>query len=143
MSPQISAVVGELREFMFDRVYVPAGDGPEGARARVVVEFLYGYFLRNQQEVPDYYIERAESPERAAVDYIAGMTDQFALHTAEGPEPRHLIGRLLGAVLPLRWLTVRGGRRVSKPAVNRPCPHLPSHGYPVRRIARPQSQSRD
>ena len=87
MSPQIGAVVGELREFMFDRVYVPAGDGPEGARARVVVEFLYGYFLRNQHEVPDYYVECAESPERAAVDYIAGMTDQFALHTAEGLSP--------------------------------------------------------
>ena len=28
MSPQIGAVVGELREFMFDRVYVPAGGRP-------------------------------------------------------------------------------------------------------------------
>lgn len=87
MSPEVSAVVNELREFMFDHVYMPAGDGPEGANARVIIEFLFGEFLRNPGEVPEWYFANAESVERAVADYISGMTDQFALHTAESLKP--------------------------------------------------------
>jgi dGTPase len=87
MSPQVSGVVNELREFMFEHVYVPAGQGPEGENARAVIEFLYGYFIDHPAEVPEPYFERNEPIERAVADYIAGMTDQFSLHTAEGLRP--------------------------------------------------------
>ena len=87
MSPQVSAVVTQLREFMFDHVYMPAGQGAEGKSARVVVEFLYDFFLKNPDEIPERYFERNDPVDQVAVDYIAGMTDQFALHTAEGLRP--------------------------------------------------------
>ena len=87
MSPQVNAVVTDLREFMFDNVYMPAGQGPEGQNARIIVEFLYGFFLKNPGEVPERYFERNDPIEKVALDYIAGMTDQFALHTAEGLRP--------------------------------------------------------
>jgi dGTPase len=87
MSPQVTLVVTLLREFMFDNVYVPAGDGAEGRNARVIVEFLYGHFLKNPAEIPEHYFLRTDSVDRVALDYIAGMTDQFALHTAEGLRP--------------------------------------------------------
>ena len=87
MSNQVSGVVNELREFMFDNVYVPAGQGPEGVNARIIVEFLYGFFLDHPDEVPEHYFQRNESIERVSLDYIACMTDHFALHTAEGLRP--------------------------------------------------------
>jgi len=87
MSPQVSAVVNDLREFMFDNVYMPEGHGPEGKQARKIVEFLYGNFLNNPDEIPEKYWACGDSVERVAADYIAGMTDQFALLTAEGLRP--------------------------------------------------------
>ena len=87
MSPEVQRVVSELREFMFDHVYLPAGEGPEGINARVVIEFLYDYFLARPDEVPERYFAKGDMVERAVVDYISGMTDQFALHTAEGLKP--------------------------------------------------------
>lgn len=87
MSPQVSIVVNELREFMFDYVYIPAGAGREGANARVIVEFLYDFFVKNPTEVPERYFQRNDAIDRVALDYISGMTDQFALHTAEGLKP--------------------------------------------------------
>ncbi len=87
MSPEVARVVTELREFMYDSVYVPAGDGPEGANARVVVEFLYDYLLAHPNETPGRYYASADSAERAVTDYIAGMTDQYALTLAERLRP--------------------------------------------------------
>jgi dGTPase len=87
MSTQVSTVVNELREFMFVHVYVPAGTGPEGVNAKAVLEFLYDFFVKNPTEIPERYFQRNDPVERAALDYISGMTDQFALHTAEGLKP--------------------------------------------------------
>ena len=87
MSAETARVVNELREFMFENVYMPEGHSPEGKLGREIVEFLYGEFLRNPSEIPERYFARGEGAERVAVDYIAGMTDQFALLTAEGFRP--------------------------------------------------------
>lgn len=87
MSGEVNHAVTALREFMFDHVYMPAGGGAEGENARVVVEFLYEYFSKHPDEIPERYFLEGEPLSRVAVDYIAGMTDQFALHTAEGLRP--------------------------------------------------------
>ena len=87
MSHDVARVVTELREFMFDNVYVPEGHAPEGKHARLIIEFLYDEFLRRPNEVPERYFGRGDPIERAVADYIAGMTDQFALLTAEGLRP--------------------------------------------------------
>ena len=87
MSHDVARAVTELREFMFDTVYVPEGHAPEGKHARLIIEFLYDEFLRRPNEVPERYFGRGDPTERAVADYIAGMTDQFALLTAEGLRP--------------------------------------------------------
>ena len=87
MSREVERAVVELREFMFERVYLPSDRSPEGREAVRVVEFLYGEFTARPDEIPERYFTRGETPERAALDYIAGMTDQFALRTAEGLRP--------------------------------------------------------
>ena len=53
----------------------------------MIVEFLYGYFIKHPDEIPERYFDRKEPVDLVALDYIAGMTDQFALHTAEGLKP--------------------------------------------------------
>ena len=87
MSPQAARVVTELREVMFQAVYIPAGAGPEGVHARAIVEFLYWYYLRQPGRVPEEYRLGNDSAERMVLDYIAGMTDQFAILTAEELKP--------------------------------------------------------
>ena len=87
MSSEVSGVVTKLREFMFDRVYMPAGEGAEGKNAREIIQYLYEYFQRNPEEIPERYFLSRDSVQRVVVDYIAGMTDQFALYTAEGLKP--------------------------------------------------------
>ena len=87
MNPQVAAIVTDLREFMFDRVYLLADNRPEGQTARAVVEFLYEYFLEHPDEVPETCFIGNDPLERSVSDYIAGMTDRFALHTAEGLRP--------------------------------------------------------
>ncbi len=87
-----------LREFLFQKVYIPAGQGEEGECARKVMEVLYAYYCRNPQEIPTEYISISDTTERAAVDYIAGMTDRFALRIAEKIRPGiadPFLGRLI------------------------------------------------
>lgn len=87
MSPAVRAAVNVLREFMFQRVYVPEDKGEEGRTARRIVRVLHGHFTASQGEVPPEF----RSPDRVdgqnVVDYVAGMTDRYAIRTAESIEP--------------------------------------------------------
>lgn len=62
------------------------------------MEVLYTYYCRNSHEIPQEYASVSDTNERAAVDYIAGMTDRFALRVAENIQPGiadPFIGRLI------------------------------------------------
>lgn len=83
MSHKVLEAVRELHEFLFDRVYNLSLAREEVKRARKVMHFLYAYFLEHEEELPREYAYRSDSVERKVVDYIAGMTDQYALRLAE------------------------------------------------------------
>ena len=83
MSEQVRQAVNVLREFMFERVYLPSNNGREGEKAREIVSLLYHHLCKNHQDIPEDYFRPDESAERAVVDYIAGMTDNFAVRMAE------------------------------------------------------------
>ncbi len=74
-----------LHSFMFERVYTNPVCKGEEARAIEMIKWLYEYFLSNPDEMPTEYkvIREKEGVERAACDYIAGMTDRYAVHTFE------------------------------------------------------------
>lgn len=91
MSHEMHEVVNVLREFMFERVYVPEDASEEGNAARAIVCLLYRHFDGNRGIIPSEYRDE----EHAVVDYIAGMTDQFAIRMAERIEPG--IGRVFAA----------------------------------------------
>lgn len=83
MSDEIRDFVNVLREFMFERVYVPEDHSDEGQAARDIVRLLYRYYDDNHDTIPVEYLDA----ERAVVDYIAGMTDLYAIRVAERIEP--------------------------------------------------------
>ena len=61
MGDSVRTAFMELREFMFDTVYLPNDDSPEGETARRIVRFLYGYFGERHNEVPPEYAQRSRS----------------------------------------------------------------------------------
>ncbi len=87
MSDAVREAMNLLREFMFQQVYLPLGRSPETAVARDVVTLLYQHLLDAPDQVPPAYFSHGEGPPRAAVDYLAGMTDHYAIRLAEQLQP--------------------------------------------------------
>ena len=83
MSPQILEATNTLRDFLFERVYCLRSTEDEAERAREVVRSLYGYFNKHADKLPPEYSSYSDETELRVVDYIAGMTDQYALRLAE------------------------------------------------------------
>ncbi len=83
MSPQILGATNTLREFLFERVYNWQAIQKEAEKARDVIRSLYEYFNKYDDKLPAEYSIYSDDTERRVVDYIAGMTDQYALRLAE------------------------------------------------------------
>ena len=83
MSPRILEATNTLREFLFERVYNVNSTHEMAERAREVIRLLYKYFIEHEDRLPSEYSSYSDSTERRVVDYIAGMTDQYALRMAE------------------------------------------------------------
>ena len=87
MSEDIRKVMNQLREFMFQQVYLPLGRSEESTVAQEIVARLYRRFVRHPEEVPWVYFRHEATIQQAAVDYLAGMTDHYAIRLAERLEP--------------------------------------------------------
>ena len=81
MSQPVLQAVIDLREYLFDNVYLAAARAQNDKPLRVL-ETLWDAFTRSPELIPDGYARPDDTPERRAVDYISGMTDQFAEWTA-------------------------------------------------------------
>ncbi len=82
MSCEVEEAMKELRHFMFVHVYQnPVAKGEE-SKAEGMIETLYDYYLKHIDCLPDFLLARldeGEYRERIVCDYIASMTDRFAL----------------------------------------------------------------
>ena len=83
MSSQVLEATNNLREFLFERVYNINAAQEETERAREAICRLYSYFKEHDDRLPSEYRAYSDETERRVVDYIAGMTDQYALRMAE------------------------------------------------------------
>jgi dGTPase len=83
MSPEIAEATECLRQFMFATVYNPLTQAPAAERAREVLRQLYLHLNKHEELLPTEYFRHPDQPERRVADYIAGMTDQYALHLAQ------------------------------------------------------------
>jgi len=76
MSPWLLACMNELKEWLFENVYLLYPQKyPDISKAKNVVQELFTYFLV-EGNLPEGY-----EGIQGAVDYIAGMTDRFAIDT--------------------------------------------------------------
>ena len=72
-------VMGELRDFMFERVYLRPESEAEKEKAIVIIQDLVNYYRRHPDQVPDSYTVPEADQLTRAVDYVAGMTDRYAM----------------------------------------------------------------
>ncbi|MBW3605188.1 MAG: HD domain-containing protein [Actinobacteria bacterium] len=90
MEPAMAGMMHELRAFMFERVYLsPALEAHKDA-VIAVTRRLVEYHLEHPEHVPDSYREHDADRLRQVADYVAGMTDRYALSTHAqrvGPVP--------------------------------------------------------
>ena len=84
MSENILHVIYMLREFLYDQVYEGKKLINEFKKAKRVLQDLYAYYLEHIEEVfADIPKEKKIDKHRLVCDFIAGMTDRFALMTYE------------------------------------------------------------
>lgn len=84
MSQRMWDAMMELREFLFARVYVRSDAKGEEPKANRLVEALFDYYIENIDEVPQEYRRREQDGVLVEVaDFIAGMTDRYAVRTFE------------------------------------------------------------
>ena len=83
MMPEIRAAHDALHEFLMQHVYHNSAAKAEDSKAKALVKRLYAYFQSHPEEMPAEYRAIAErfSPDRAVCDYIAGMSDDYAIQT--------------------------------------------------------------
>jgi dGTPase len=70
-SPEVGEAMLALRSFMFERVYLGESARAEHARAHATVQRIFEHLLDRGDSVDD------------VIDYVAGMTDRFAISYAE------------------------------------------------------------
>jgi dGTPase len=80
MSGPVAEAMIELREFMFKEVYFHPSKVAEEERLEAMIEKFYHYYMTHFECLPPEY-QRTPYPD-AVCDYIAGMTDSFALAAA-------------------------------------------------------------
>lgn len=68
----------ELRSFLFERVYIGSAAKKEEAKVSVMLTALFEHLVNHAGDMPEQGLA-AEEPARRAADYIAGMTDRFAI----------------------------------------------------------------
>ena len=80
MDAEILLAMRHFREFMFERVYLRPEAEAQAARARGVIHQLVEYLLVHPEDIPDTYRIAEAEPLTQVLDYVAGMTDRYALN---------------------------------------------------------------
>ena len=80
MDSEIGEIMNELREFMFENVYLREETNDQRKECKNIVQTLVEYFIENKNELPKNYIQSEDDIENS-IDYVAGMTDRFAIST--------------------------------------------------------------
>ncbi len=86
MTPEIKKAMLDLRSFLFEQVYRNSKAKGEETRAKDMLRRMYEYLVKNPDKIPfeerRIYGEK-DSVERRVCDYIAGMTDRYAISVFE------------------------------------------------------------
>ncbi|MBQ9766334.1 MAG: deoxyguanosinetriphosphate triphosphohydrolase [Lachnospiraceae bacterium] len=86
MSEQVQNAMTGIRRFMFGHVYKDNIAKQEEAKARIMLQELYKFYLEKIDYLPEEYsrlIKTGEPPEKVVCDYIAGMSDGYSVKCFE------------------------------------------------------------
>jgi dGTPase len=81
MDPATLAIMNDLRSFMFERVYLRPEAEAQRIRAVGLIQNLVDYYTAHPDEVPPTTTVPEADPVTAAIDFVAGMTDRYAILT--------------------------------------------------------------
>ena len=82
LSDGVLAATDELREFMFQHVYLSESTLEGARRGQRIVEALYRHYLAHPQHIPGWSVP-GDPPWQRAADYVSGMTDGYAQRRAQ------------------------------------------------------------
>ena len=85
MRPKVAEAMDALRTFMFEKVYRnPVAKGEE-SKARDILKSLYEHYMRHPEQLPENFRPQLDFDgiERVVCDYIACMTDKYAIYQYE------------------------------------------------------------
>lgn len=84
MTGAVCDAMEALRKFMFDNVYIGSDAKIEERKVNSIIEGLYTYFMKNPLAIPDAQkMLTTSDTERIVCDYIAGMSDRYAIYMYE------------------------------------------------------------
>ncbi len=81
LSPQVEKALKDLRSFMFEHVYRNPRAKGEESKAKDMLQRLYEYYITHPEVLPEDFQPQLsfDGMERTVCDYIAGMTDNYAV----------------------------------------------------------------
>jgi len=84
-SDPVRRAADALRDFLFERVYEPLNRTEETRKAERLVQALFEHYVAHPEEVPKEFARALadDGVERVAADYVASMTDRYALSCFE------------------------------------------------------------
>jgi len=85
ISPPVRDAADALRDVLFARVYTPLNEQPDTRRAQHIVQALFAHFAADPDRIPPEFQppDRNDPPPRRAADYVASMTDRYAIDLFE------------------------------------------------------------
>ena len=86
ISPGVQHAADALRDFLFERVYTPLNQEANTHRAQHIVTALFAWFAEDPARIPEddrLPARRDDAPERRAADFVASMTDRYAIELYE------------------------------------------------------------
>lgn len=86
MSDPVAQAMKDLRQFMFENVYKNPEAKSEESKAESLMKTLYEYYLGHLDKLPKdslKMVNMGEAKERVVCDYVASMTDRFAMDKYE------------------------------------------------------------
>ena len=81
LSPNVEKALKDLRSFMFENVYRNPIAKAEESKAKAMLGKLFEYYIKNPEALPEDFQPQLsfDGMERTVCDYIAGMTDNYAV----------------------------------------------------------------
>jgi dGTPase len=82
-SPRAATAMDELRTFMFDRVYLGPRQRAEATKIDRLLRTLFNHYISDPSRIPTAATPASTDPGQRVIDYLAGMTDRYAIRVFE------------------------------------------------------------